>query len=100
MFEASAIFRRPRFSPSASRTFSKPTPIAAWRSGSEMGKGVRESDRRVNFQQDVSDPHRRHSTIKIEDQFLCAFGNVCGQPVDPQRSIFNATMGAKSNKHG
>ncbi len=58
-----------------------------------MGEGVGEADRLINLQQDVCDPHRRHPTIKIENQFLCVLGNVCGQPVDPQRSIFNAAMG-------
>ncbi|TCM75225.1 hypothetical protein EV291_115143 [Rhizobium sp. BK068] len=58
-----------------------------------MGKGIDEADRGVDFQQDIGDARGRHSTIEIENQFLCIFGNVGSQPVDPQRSIFDAAMG-------
>lgn len=86
-------FSKAKIQPLGEEDVQQADSVAAWRSGSQMGKGVGEADRRIHFQQNVCDPHRRHSTIKIENQFLCIIGNIGGQPVDPQRSIFNAAIG-------
>lgn len=68
-------------------------PVGARGSGSQMGEGVGEADRFIDLQQDVCNPDGRHPAIEIENQLLCVFGNVRGEPVDPQRSILDAAMG-------
>jgi len=68
-------------------------PVAACNSGSQMGEGVGDAERGIDLEQDVGDPHGRHSTIEIQYQLFSVVGNVRRQSVDPQGAIFYAAVG-------
>jgi hypothetical protein len=58
-----------------------------------MGEGVGDAERGIDLEQDVGDPHGRHSTIEIQYQLFSVVGNVRRQSVDPQGAIFYAAVG-------
>ncbi|WP_275354020.1 hypothetical protein [Klebsiella pneumoniae] len=57
-----------------------------------MGKRICETKGCINFKQHVGNPNGRHSAIQIQYECLGTIRHVCCQPVDPQRSIFYATV--------
>ena len=67
-------------------------PVATWSPGSQMGKRICETKGCINFKQHVGNPNGRHSAIQIQYECLGTIRHVCCQPVDPQRSIFYATV--------
>lgn len=57
--------------------------VTARNPGSQMGEGFGESERSLDLQQDVGDPHGRHPAIEIKYQVLGTVRNVSRQSVYP-----------------
>ena len=67
-------------------------PVAARHASAQVGEGIGEAERGIDFEQQVGDADGRQAAIQVEQQFLDAVRRVGGKAVDAQHAVLDAAV--------
>lgn len=83
---------QPKVQPLGEQHVQQAYAVAAGNAGAQMAEGLREADGRVHLEHQVSDAHRRHPPVEIENDVLYPLWSLGNQPVDSEHAVRDATL--------